>query len=62
MNTSLDRYGTFGHPIDILQGTMLISLAPVLYCGQNPVEQHKKNVKYRSVLQSILKILILRVF
>lgn len=38
-----------GHPIDSLQGTMLISLAPVLYCGQNPVEQHKKNVYQSSI-------------
>lgn len=47
--TSLERNGTSGHPIDSLQGTMLISLATVLYCGQNPIEQHKKNVYQSSI-------------
>lgn len=50
MYTSLERNGTSGHPIDILQGTVLISLAPVLYCGQKSVEQHKKNV-YQSTIE-----------
>lgn len=58
MYTSLERNGTSGHPIDSLQGTMLISLAPVLYCGQNPVEQHKKNVYQSSNVNNVFKHLV----